>query len=100
MSSPRPRPAGTYRLGFPESEQVDLVQVPGQHRVPHVLEHAADAVRVRGTGEVCEEAARAGALPATVLGLRAARIHAGVHVQDEAFGGLCVPPGSCREGVG
>lgn len=93
-------PQGLLAWGSPASQQVDLVQVPGQHRVPHVLEHAADAMRVRGTGEVCEEAARAGALPATVLGLCAVRVHARVHVQDEALGGLCVPPGSCREGVG
>jgi hypothetical protein len=49
---------------------------------------------------VCEEAARAGAFPATVLGLCAARVHARIHVQDEALGGLCVSPGSCREGEG
>lgn len=74
----------------PGSQQVDLVQVAGQDRVPHVLEDLADVLRVRGARVVAEEAPGARALLAAVRAVRAAGVHAAVHVQDELLGCLRV----------
>lgn len=64
----------------PGSQQVDLIQVAGEHRVPHVLEDLADVLCVRGTRIVAEEASGTGAFPAPVGAVHAAGVHAGVHV--------------------
>lgn len=85
---PRAGPSPGAGLG---SQQVDLVEVAGQDRVAHVLEDFADVLRVRGARVVAEEAPGARALPAPVGGgVRAAGVHAAVHVQDEPLGRLGV----------
>lgn len=77
-------------MARPGSQQVDLVQVAGQDRVPHVLEDLADVLRVRGARVVAEEAPGARALLAAVRAVHAAGVHAAVHVQDEPLGRLRV----------
>ena len=74
----------------PRSQQVDLVEVAGQDRVPHVLEDFADVLGVSGACVVTEEASGTRALPAPVSAVHTAGVHAGVHVQDEPLGCLRV----------
>ena len=80
------------------SEQVDLVQVAGQDRVPYVLENLADVLCVRGARVVAEEAAGARALPSPVGTVHAAGVHTGVHVQNELLGRLRVLLGAWGQG--
>lgn len=91
----RPQPAGStcHARAWgdrPGSQQIDLIQVAGQDRVPHVLEDLADILCVRGTRVVAEEAAGARAFPASIRAIHAAGVHPGVHVQNEPLGCLRV----------